>query len=308
MTRQGWRSIWTHWAWLVPALLMLPIFFAAAVSEEHNLPNAFQSMATSAIIWLPCLAIIAVLRPRFIAFHATAATAAFLLYDSLRVREILYDGLSPVVDLSGNPNWITFTIIVFCTGVLLAVSFIKTTLYRLVVLIACCAQITTLIMFHQLTVIIPINIASSIEKEFVAEVFAREGSLEVLCGVQGRVCLGGKVEDIAAELEGKDLNPFSTIQILKDETLDLPVLFTWTESAFASTADEAMRHITVLRKSAEDTVVLINEEAPTRSFGQMKIAFSILAGAFQQAWVSLALLILWRHGNYRRSNGRWVRE
>lgn len=303
-TSKPWKN---NFAWLLPAFVMLPIFFAAATLEEANTPNAFQSMATSTILWFPCLAIIAAVSGRFRTIHASIATALFAAYDSFRVREILYEGLEPVVDFSGNPNWITLIVILGGAGALLLSLLWRPTLYRLVVLVACGAQITTLILFHALTVTQPIEVESATEKEFVREIVETTGSLDFLCDIQDRRCLSGDPLELADELDRGLLNPGSLSKLLRDEEMELPVLFTWTESAFASTADEAMRHITVHKIAPDRASVLINERAPTAAFGQMKIAFSVLAGAFQQAWMTIALLILWRHGDYRRRGGRWVR-
>jgi hypothetical protein len=293
--------------WLVPAILVLPAFFGIALVEEDNLPNAFQSLSTSAIVWFPCLALIAALTGRFQAFHATGATVMFAVYDTVRVREILYDWIGRLIDLSGNPNWITLGALVGPAAILLIATLVRTTLYRLVVLVACMAQIVTLTIFHVVTVTEPISVAGENEREFVAEVVGRDGNLDVLCGIQKRSCFKGRPLELASHLEQRLLNPGSLTRILRDEAASEMVLFTWTESAFASTADEAMRHITVFKPSRDEAAVMINEEAPTKAFGAMKIAFSILAGCFQQSWMFLSLMIVWRHRDYEWKGRKWRR-
>jgi len=294
--------------WLLPGLLVLPIFTLASLFEEENLPNAFQSVSTSAILWIPCLVVIAIMCGKFRPIHTAYATILFALYDSLRTREVIYDLILKVIDLGGNPNWITLGAMVFPAAILLVATILRATLFRVVVLVSALAQITTLALFHTLTVIGPITVASEAEKEFVEQYLEARLEIESLCGIQSRSCFSGTPEGLAEEFAASQLNPHSTVKLLQDRAGKGPALFTWTESAFAETADEAMRHITVHIDGDERTLVMINEEAPTKSFGQMKIAFSILAGVFQQAWVTLSLLILWRHGDYTWTKGRWRRS
>jgi|TARA_R100000687_G_C6441569_1_gene160807 hypothetical protein len=294
--------------WLLPGMLVLPIFTLASLFEEDNLPNAFQSVSTSAILWIPCLVLIAIISGKFRPIHTAYATVLFALYDSLRTREIIYDMVLKVIDLGGNPNWITLGAMVLPAVILFVVTIWRATLFRVVILVSALAQIATLTLFHTLTVIGPISVASETEKEFVEQYLEARGEIESLCGIQSRSCFSGSPDGLAEKFSASHLNPHSTVKLLQDRAGKGPALFTWTESAFAETADEAMRHITVHIDESDRALVMINEEAPTRSFGQMKIAFSILAGVFQQTWVTLSLLILWRHGDYTWIKGRWRRS
>lgn len=293
--------------WLLPAFSVLPVFTAAALYEEENLPNAFQSVSTSAILWLSCLAVVAAIWGRFRPIYATYATVLFALYDSLRVREVVYDTLRDTLNLGGNPNWVTLIALVLAVVLLGMATVVHATLFRVVVLVAACAQIVTLILFHVLTVTGPIGLASEAEAQFISQYLEKHGAIADLCGIQDRSCFSGRPHDLAATLGNSHLNPDSMVRLLEDMDGSGPALFTWTESAFAATADEAMRHITVHIDEANQALVLINQESPTRAFGHMKIAFSVLAGAFQQAWVTISLLILWRHGDYAWSKRRWRR-
>ena len=291
--------------WLVPALLALPLFMGVAFAEEANVANALQAVSTSMIVWFPCFALIAAFRGRFVPIHAALATALYTAYDSLRVREHLYDVLNPVLDFSGNPNWITMVVMLGALIALLGATLLRPTLFRVVTLVAFSAQVVTLVLFHLVTVTGPMSIAHNAEVGFVEQIVARTGSTEVLCGVQERLCWEGTPADLINTLQVEVKNASGIVRYLRDEADGAGHLFTWTEAAFASTADEAMRHISVRRMDETSFAVMINEQAPTQAFSAMKIAFSVLAGAFQQTWMTLVLLILWRHKNYRLKSWKW---
>lgn len=297
------KSIW----WLLPAILLVPFFLTGAYFEEDNVANMAQALATSTILWFPMLALVAIARCHFRAIHASCATMLFVLYDSLSVREHLYALIDPLVPMSGNPNWITLTIIVAAVLGLLGTTLWRPTLSRVVILTAACAQIATLILFHYTTVSAPIGVERNNERAFVASYTDSYGSPVGLCGIDGRVCHSGSARYLLDQVIPNLLSPYSVQRMLEDRVEGVSVLYTWTEAAFASTADEAMRHITVYGDETGDTLILINEKGPTQAFTQMKLAFSILAGAFLQTWMTISLLILWRHGDYELRHGKWSR-
>jgi hypothetical protein len=297
------KSIW----WLVPALLLAPVFLIGAAFEEDNLANMAQALATSTILWFPMLCLVAITRPHFRALHASVATLLFVLYDSLSVRETLYAVIDPYVPMSGNPNWITLCIIVGAVAGLIVATLVRPTLARIVILTAASAQIVTLLLFHYVTVTAPIEVARTNERAFIEAYTQAYGTPEGLCNIDGRICYHGSARELLATVVPQLLSPYSVRKILEDQKPDAEVLYTWTEAAFASTADEAMRHISVHGDGSGSVLVLINEKGPTQAFTQMKLAFSILAGAFLQTWTTISLLIIWRHGDFALKRGRWVR-
>lgn len=301
---------------LLPAFLLIPFLFVTATFEEANLANLFQAVSTSGLVFVPMLALTAAWRGRFRPRMALEAVGLYLAYDALSVREIAYALARPHVPIGGNPNWITVAVILGAAAILVVATLRRATMFRVVALLVSLAQITTLVVFHQLTVIKPIDVARAAETRLVADLVAAHagtpegptGGLRVLCGIDGRLCFEEDPIALADRLEREMPASDSTVRLLRDTADDGSLVFTFTEAAFAATADEAMRHISLVKDTPGHAFVMLNQKGPTLAFSQMKLAFSWLAVLFQQAWVTMALLILWRHGDFELVRGRWRRS
>jgi len=294
--------------WLSVPLLAIPFLAIDASLEAEGMANIVRSLSDSVLVLIPALALAAALLGHLTTRVAAAAVTIAVLLDTAGLRHLLLEATRGLLHDSHNPSWVTVGLVLFAAAAVGGSLLRKATLSRLICAVMCGAQIVVLTAFHQLLVISPIKAEEAREIALVSGLVDQRGDFRLLCGVAGRACWVGSLEEVASEIEDQVAHPDGIVRLLED-TADRPrLLHSWTEMILPSTDKEGLMNVSVAKADRDAALVMVDVEGPSRVLDTAKQAFGVLVVAFHQAWITLGLLIIWRHRNLYYQGGRWRTE
>lgn len=291
-------------AWLLVPVLAGPLLLANAAAETAGLANVVRSLADSMILIIPFMALMAAVSPRVSARRMALAAGAFLILDTIGLRGLLFEATRGVIHDSDNPSWVSVAFVLAgCLAISVAAA-LKPTLCRIVFAVASCAQVVVLLLFHQLLVVAPIGVERDTERHLVEGMVATAGTPTALCGVDGRICRMGTAPELSAFAQANVPHPEALLRLLEETADREALLYTWTEMILPSTDDEGLRHLSVF-KQTDTTLLMMSEASPTRVLSASKLAFGVLASLFHQTWMTICVLIVWRHRDLAWTRKGW---
>lgn len=294
-----------HPGWLLVPFLSVPALGVIASLETQGLDNILRSLSDSVLLLIPAMALAAVLACHLTARAAALAVLTVLLLDTLGLRQIIFEATRGWLHDSQNPSWVT-VFLLLGTSLVSGISVAhRATLSRIVTSVMCAAQVVVLLAFHQLLVIAPIGAEEARETDLVISLVEETGTFTSLCGVAGRSCWAGAPLEVAEMVEHAVPHSEGIVRLLEDTATRHALLYSWTEMILPSTDAENLMNVSVHKTASERALVMVDTEGPAKSFTAAKMAFGSLVVAFHQAWLSLGLLIIWRHRKLRFERGQW---
>jgi hypothetical protein len=260
------------------------------------------------LVLIPAICLAAAFLGHLTARKATIAVGVAVVFDTAGLRHLMLEVTRGWLHDSHNPSWVTVALVLFAAAAVVGSLLHKATLSRVICGMMCGAQIVVLTAFHQLLVISPIQAEEAREIALVSGLVEQRGDFSSLCDVAGRACWVGSPEGVASEVKERVSHSEGIVRLLED-TLDRPVLLhSWTEMILPSTDAEGLMNVSILKTTQDRALVMVDIEGPSRVLDTAKQAFGVLAVAFHQAWITLGLLIIWRHRNLYYRGGRWRTE
>lgn len=270
--------------------------------------NIVRSLSDSVLVLIPAIGLAAALLGHLTTRMAAAAVTIAVLLDTAGLRHFLLEATRGWLHDSHNPSWVTVGLVLLAAAAVGGSLLRKATLSRVICAMMCGAQIVVLTAFHQLLVISPIRAEEARETALVSGLVEQGGDFRSLCGVAGRACWLGSPEEVASEVGEQVAHSDGIVRLLED-TADRPnLLHSWTEMILPSTDEEGLMNVSVVKADMNAALVMVDIEGPSRVLDTAKQAFGVLAVAFHQAWITLGLLIIWRHRNLYYQGGRWRTE
>lgn len=294
--------------WLGAPLLAIPFLAIGASLEAEGMANIVRSLSDSVLVLIPAICLAAAFLGHLTARKAAIAVGVAVVLDTAGLRHLMLEVTRGWLHDSHNPSWVTVALVLFAAAAVGGSLLHKATLSRVVCGMMCGAQIVVLTAFHQLLVISPIQAEEARETALVSGLVEQRGDFSSLCDVAGRACWVGSPEGVASEVKERVSHSEGIVRLLED-TLDRPVLLhSWTEMILPSTDAEGLMNVSILKTTQDRALVMVDIEGPSRVLDTAKQAFGVLAVAFHQAWITLGLLIIWRHRNLYYRGGRWRTE
>lgn len=294
-----------HPAWLTVPALCIPALGLAASLEAEGAENVMRSLSDSVLILIPAVAIAAAIARHLSARMAALAILVAIILDTAGFRSLAFEASRGWLHDSENPSWVTVVTLLLSAMISGALVLHRATLSRIVATTMCVAQIVVLLAFHQLLVIGPIAAEEVRETKLVRGLAIENGTFASLCGVAGRSCWMGNPDDLIEQVAETVPHSDGIVRLLEDTKGREALLHSWTEMILPSTDAESLMNVAIQKTSTDTALVMIDTTGPEPGFDAAKLAFGTLVVAFHQAWLTLGLLIIWRHRKLCFRGGQW---
>lgn len=294
------RPDWPVWPILV-GLAFPPAVLAATRLLTGEGAAALLTSASIMIVYLPAtLALVAAgaahFHPRHVLVALGGVAALELLafvpaLDPVRWLGHIGEGLLP----GTAPDVLGKSLFVAGAGGVVALSMLGgITLFRLVALVLSGAQCVTLVLFHLAAISWPLEGGRMQEAQMAQATVQVDGDLLRLCALDGRSCYSGAPEAARAWAARTLANPAQAFSLLDDTRQMAPLLYTWTEMPVPGDLGGVV-FVTAHKPDPDSITLMASQAGPRLLYAPMRTAAGTLIAFFHQAWITLALLVLWRH-------------
>ena len=302
--------------WLLPlgaGLLFVPFVLMANWLITGAGPGDLLSSSSVVIIYYPpLLGLIAAFSGHFRVHHAAWPLLGIAIIEILS----LIPGAAPL-DLLGiifQPIFATVApdvlgkslLVGFGALAALGSLLVGITIFRLVAAVMTLAQCITLVLFHLVAFSWPFDGIEAREMNLLQREFSTHGTIEGVCDFEGRVCKKGTMPIMLQEAHQLLPNPDRLTRFLQEHRYTPRIAHSWLENPSSKSLDRI--HLVTVQKIYPDyALVMISSDGPSLVYAELRKGAGVLIAIFHQAWISLVLLILFRHGDYRYEGWRWRR-
>lgn len=286
----------------VPALTFLAMSFA-----EGSIAEKLVEIINYALFYPVALVGLSIAFRGFRASHALYAIPIALL-----IQEVVIFAFS---DLFGT-LWPTANVdILTKTGLAVGAPILgwgffvigRATLYRFMAALLSSASVLAVVLFHILVATLPLEGIANSEEALVTAIVERDGNFETLCGLPGRDCFRGGVDQAIHWAQDRLRAPRATERLLDDTRNVRKLIYIWPENP-TSLQLTKLSVMSVLKHDSGDVEVMEASDGPTMSYTPLAASLAIFIVVFHAIWIPMCLLILARHGNFRLTGMRWKKD
>jgi hypothetical protein len=299
---------------IVAGILFVPaILIATNLISGDGFADVLLSSSIYIIYYPPLLCVIAAIRPHFKTRYAVYPILLIPIIDLVfpfpgyGVTSLLGFVFQPVFpDTAPDVLGKSMLLLLGALAALLSLLH-RVTIFRIVVGVLGAAQCVTVVLFHIVAISGPFDGMVAQEASLTRGLAQRDGTIEAICNITGRSCFRGTPQD-ALLWVGQELTDASQASRFIVDTQDVPrVMFTWLENP----TPQALRTVSLVtahKVTANDITIMVSNDGPSALYYELRASIGILLAAFHQAWITLTLLILWRHGDYVYAKNGWTRS
>ena len=294
-------------AFAYPAAVLAAIW--ACFGLTHG--ALFEEASVYVILYIPFLTLCAAVRPHFRPIHAAVPIALIGIDTGLSIAGLpsflmILELLAAPVAQPVAPGVLGKSLLLVAAPLItgLVMLFGRTSMFRLVAVVTSMAQVTTMILFHFAVLTWPLEGMEDAERDRVENVVMRDGDLGALCSLPHYVCHKGDAASAQAWARNTLPWPHQAEKLIVDTADRSRLLYTWVERP-APDNEDPIAAITAFKAGPDTITLMASTGPPSTLYASLQFAVGVLITAFQQAWIVLSLLILWRHGDREWRGGRW---
>lgn len=299
--------------YLLSGLFFVPaVLWVTSLVTGEGLGGLLSSASILIIYYIPLLAMVSAIRPYFsmslimwpfIGILCLEILAFFPAIDPLTIMGYGLEAVRP----NANPAVLGKSAFLLLGAVVAGLSLLhKITLFRLVVAVMAFAQCTAVVLFHIVVLSGPFEGMKAAEREMVVSAIELDGSMSRLCGLSGRQCVRGSLEEVRTWANLTLRTPEQTVSLIDDTSDRDRVFHIWVENP-SPDALEKLAIVSALKHGQDDMEIMVSENGPTLIYAKLRTSLGLLVAIFHGAWIAIGLSILARHKNYIYKRGRWNR-